>query len=78
MPDSAKEADAQYAKSDVHVKAKESHRQVNVHAVDQSGSDLYDLMTDRLLGGVGAQDHSKFVWGSLGMLIWIIAVTKRV
>jgi len=59
MPDSAKEADAQFVKSDVHIKAKEAHRQVHVQEVDQSGSDLYDLMTDRILGGVGNQDHSE-------------------
>ncbi len=35
--------------------------QIDVHGVEQVGSDLYDLMTDRMLGGPPTQVHSKFL-----------------
>lgn len=59
MPDSVKEMDLEVSKSDVHNTAKDSHRQVDVHGVEQAGSDLYDLMTDRMLGGAAPQAHNN-------------------
>ena len=35
-------------------------KQVDVHGVEQTGSDLYDLMSDRMLGGAAPQAHSEF------------------
>ena len=34
--------------------------QVDIHGVEQVSSDLYDLMTDRMLGGPPTQVHSKW------------------